>query len=148
MIRLEFKEIRDKYTSILNRVQVFQLWGKKIDNPTFILSIYEKIDYLNSFACKDERFLYEKLDELDSSLNQRFMSYNSNNRENILYLLKYISPLGFESCFNEYEERNIEIPRICQHCHTPMETKRTDSKYCTIGCKQAAYRVRKQIQHP
>jgi hypothetical protein len=36
----------------------------------------------------------------------------------------------------------INVTNVCQHCNKKFETTRKHTKYCSLGCKQAAYRVR------
>ena len=50
------------------------------------------------------------------------------------------SPAPFPSAFVIFGE-DYNKP-LCQYCHEPFKPRRSDAKFCSVACKQAAYRER------
>jgi len=97
-MRLESKKTQEKYISILERIQVFQLWDGKKDNIEFTISMYEKIQKLRKFECRDQKYLNEKLDEIDKLLNNRFKSYDGLLQLTMIEFVKNLVPMSFLPC--------------------------------------------------
>ncbi len=145
MIILESQEIKEKYIAILDLSQAFHMWGEG-RNLEFYTNMIHKIKELNDYEYGDQKYLDKRLDELDEFLNDRFNTYSGHTQVTILDDLKLFRPYGFNMLRGHLNDGTYKFH--CKYCHKPMYAKRTDAGYCTAKCKQAAYRVRKQIQHP
>jgi hypothetical protein len=77
----------------------------------------------------------KELEERIQALEKRMSWFNSELEQQTEILLE----------LREAIKNTKTVTNVCQHCDKKFETSRKDTQYCSRRCKQAAYRMRKNL---
>jgi hypothetical protein len=97
MIQIKSNSMKNEYISILQRVQVYDMWGEGNNNSTFIKDIKLKIIGLSGFKFEDQILLQKEFDEINELLDKKFQEYGQVQQIYLMDILQEFFPYGYRS---------------------------------------------------